>query len=129
MPIYSKLHSKSWDNLYKLASRVKSIDIYGSIIISQHIWETIWNFVCSSKNLFTATRRGWSVTFNFGKTRASDRFLSSMFFFKHTFEWFTSKLLTFQICKHYGHFLMKKQIRFHKRPCNRLARQEGVWQL
>ena len=34
MPIYSKLHWKSCDNLYKLASGVKSIDIYGSIIIS-----------------------------------------------------------------------------------------------
>ena len=45
------------------------------------------------------------------------------------FEWFTSKLLTSQIYKHYGHFLIKKQIRFHKRLCNRPLRQEGVWQL
>ena len=77
----------------KLASRVKRIDIYGSIIISQHIWMSIWNFVFSGKNSFTAKRRGCSVqrsAFNSGKTRASDRSLSSMFFFTHTFEWFTS---------------------------------------
>ena len=41
----------------------------------------------------------------------------------HTLSNGSRVLLTSQIYKHYGHFLIKKQIRFYNRPCNRLTRQ------
>ena len=100
------------------------------VVLSFHnIFERLFETFSSQVKIHLQLREEDGVLRSIGKTRASDRSLSSMFFFKHNFEWFTSKLLTSQMYKHYGHFLIKKQIRFHKRLCNRPVRQEGVWQL
>ena len=96
------------------------------VVLSFHnIFERIFETLSSQVKIHLQLREEDGVLRSIGKTRASDRSLSSMFFFKHNFEWFTSKLLTSQIYKHYGHFLKKNKFDFIKGfvtdPCGKRA--------